>query len=326
MDEVRYEPVTGSTREVSTADRRDFWTEHVRANHGALDFRFDSSATDFIGNTHVLRLAPYQPTRFQIIDFTSGPVRYVRDAAQLRRDPVCSARLLIPRTGELAVAQSGEAVRLRPGQLGLMSWGRPMRLEHGDGARAWIVTIPEEVLPPKIKDRPPLRLRGHSAMLGTVAAMTKEMTSNRETLTAWEFGQLSSHLIDIVVKALIGETMSQDRQYDEIAAAARALVAACADDPTVTPSYLAERLGCSRRQLERALASQQTSPAALLRAIRLQRARERLTREPYRTVADVAFASGFLSRGAFERAWASEFTESPGRYRRRTRTPGQLER
>ncbi len=83
----------------------------------------------------------------------------------------------------------------------------------------------------------------------------------------------------------------------------------------LTVAELAQRLGMSRRALQRAYAQTgETTVAEQLRSARLRAGAELLAEQPI-AVADVARLVGFRSPSAFAAAFAARYGLSPARYR-----------
>lgn len=93
-------------------------------------------------------------------------------------------------------------------------------------------------------------------------------------------------------------------------------------DAPMTVAKLAERLGVSRRQLERHfIAALGLGPQEAGRKVRLAHARNLLQRTE-RTVSQIAAETGFADASHLIRAFRSEFSETPEAWRVRKRTPG----
>lgn len=74
-------------------------------------------------------------------------------------------------------------------------------------------------------------------------------------------------------------------------------------DPELDASALAAVHAISRRKLYQLFEPSGTTPAALLRGIRLQAAAEALVSEPSRPIGEIAFACGFADATTFTRAF-----------------------
>jgi transcriptional regulator GlxA family with amidase domain len=88
------------------------------------------------------------------------------------------------------------------------------------------------------------------------------------------------------------------------------------DDPSLTPTTLAAQLGWSVRYVSKALREiYDTSPAALLRATRAERARQRLFDPSFRSIEQIWAASGFQSSSAARAAFLEQFGKPPSEVR-----------
>lgn len=300
-----------STDEVSPSDRAEYWTAHVRNNHGNVGFNF-ADTTGFFGLTHVQRCGPHQ-----LIEFSSREITYQRTKRQVSNDDDCSARLLIPLQGKMGIRQEEQSDQVGSRQAGLLSWGREMHLGHADNARALILTIPEGLIPLQIIETSPLTLDLSSAALGTVVEMTKQLARYRETMPAWEFVQISSHVLSLLAAALDHRQAPEQTRLAMIGKDARAYIEQRSDDPSITVKEIAEHLGCSRRQLERALKLEMTTPAQLLRDTRVEKARLRLEDSQNTSPVDrIGIASGFNTPSVFQEAFRSRYGFTPREWRK----------
>jgi transcriptional regulator GlxA family with amidase domain len=89
-----------------------------------------------------------------------------------------------------------------------------------------------------------------------------------------------------------------------------------AGDHTVTPQVIAEMCGCSLRTLHNALEQAEgLAPGAMLRTIRLDRARRRLS-TPFPVDMDrIAFETGFSTTRRFRESFRQHFGQSPAQWR-----------
>ncbi|MFI6172374.1 AraC family transcriptional regulator [Nocardia sp. NPDC051052] len=311
MADLEYQRETFSTLHVSDGDRADYWTRHVRMNHGELRFDFGQHR-DFVGRTEVQRCGAYQ-----LVEFESLRIRYQRTTAHLRNDDDRSARLVIPLHGRIELAQGEGAAVLTPGQMGMVSLDRPLSLAHDDNAHAWILTVPAEDIPADLDNGVPITLDSRQAILATVLAMTKELATHRETMSGWEFAEIAGRLVDLLGRSIHERQAPYLDRLASIAKDAATYVQKTSDDPAITPHSVADHLGCSRRQLELALRTTDTPPAQLIREARLKQARRRL-QDPFNvsTIDAIAFESGFRSLSAFREAFAKQYGLRPGQVRK----------
>lgn len=173
---AEYEVRFTTTGRVPERDRAEFWTDHVRFNHGTLDYSFpdrdEHAPAGFVGSTHVQRCGGHQ-----LVEFWSDRITYARTARHVRGDDDRSMRLFVPKSGALTVAHGGHALPVPVGRAALVSMARPFELVHGAHARAWVFTVPEGCLPDRaVADGPSVLdlRRGVGAVAGT---MTRDRKS-----------------------------------------------------------------------------------------------------------------------------------------------------
>ncbi|WP_280336133.1 helix-turn-helix domain-containing protein [Nocardia wallacei] len=315
MTHLEYEVSELSTLAVTKAERAEYWAQHVRVNHGELDYLF-SGARGFIGTTQIQRCGNHQ-----LVEFWSDGICYRRTARHARADDDRSSRLLVPVDGQLVLQQSDHSVKLTPGSAALVCMARAFDFIHADGARAWVLTLPENALSPdRFEGGAPIFLdrRGPTAI---ALAMTRALAEERNALSATDFVAIASNLIELLGIA-VRAPQKPSFGLQSIARAVRDYVADHSDDPQVTPAAIAHELGWSLRQIQLALRSVGTSPAELLRNQRLDRALSRLG-DPgsSETISNIAYASGFSSLSAFGVAFRGRFGTTPRALRARSGPP-----
>ncbi|MGF6885928.1 AraC-like DNA-binding protein [Nocardia sp. GAS34] len=320
MTDLRYEPITHTTSELPESDRIDAWGAIINAHHGEVGFDI-ADTREFSGTISIQQLGDANLEEFRVVGFESTPVHYRRTPQHVRQDSNESARLVIPVAGRITLRRDEEVVSLEPGQMGMYSCARPLEMEH-DVAGAWLLSVPSEALSQQHRYRPPLQLDPQRAMLRSVVSMTKDLAHHRETLSAYEFVSLGNNLVDLLVKSLDPHQATELTNLAGLAADARAHIAKYCRDPAVTVASIAEHLGCSTRQLERALReSGLPTPAKLLQQARLEVAWKRL-RDPSDTssVLTIATESGIRSVSVFTAAFRDRYQSTPSQIRRnRTR-------
>ena len=94
--------------------------------------------------------------------------------------------------------------------------------------------------------------------------------------------------------------------------AARRVMTRALHRPDLSPAFVAKALGISLRQLHMLFEPSGVSFSRTLSAMRLDKARQVLTADPMRSVADIAFACGFDSMATFYRAFRLAYGLSPG--------------
>jgi AraC-like DNA-binding protein len=111
--------------------------------------------------------------------------------------------------------------------------------------------------------------------------------------------------------------VSDEAHPDALLPAARRIVEQRLHDPSFVVDDLAAALSLSRRHLTRRLKEEaDTTPAALIRARRIERAKAELETNPD-TIRDVAAAAGFRSASHFSQAFREAVGCPPSTYRAR---------
>ena len=299
-----------TTLDLDPRERADFWAEHVRENQCLFDYRYPGGS-DFHGATQVQRAKGYQ-----LVEFWSDGIDYVRSSNEIRRDPLDDYKLVIPYRGELSILEDDRSVTLGPGMGGLISIRSPFELLHGGGVHAIVMTIPA------------VRARGFATTAttldvsrglgGVLGSMVHTLANEREHFTANDFETACEQVVELT-SALTGRDHTSDTGLAAVEASVRRYVRLNSDQPSINGAAIARDLGWSLRQVQLALQRSGTTPRELIREARLRRARRRLLDGTFNhlSIAEVAFASGFSSLSNFGSAFHDRFGLSPRELRSR---------
>ncbi len=304
-----YELVEVDTTDASPAERFDRWRDHVRANHGGLDF-IGCDPTAFRGSTVVQRAGD-----LQLVEFWSDPITYARRSGAARIDGDATVRVLVPRSGQFQVEAGDERLLLGPGTAAVVSMASSFSISHAGNARAWVLSMPE-ALWSRSTDLRRSHVLDLSSGLGAMAAtMTAQLSHERDAWSTADFLEAADSVAHLLVRSVVGGVESS---WSQVARSTADLIRAQSDDPTLTPATLAERLGWSLRHVQAVTNDLDTTPSRMIRAARLERAHARL-RDPAladRGIAEIAHASGFGSVSGFNSAFRDVFGQSPREVRR----------
>lgn len=124
--------------------------------------------------------------------------------------------------------------------------------------------------------------------------------------------QQTSELADLL--AIAAQNLSPTEL--ELTAAAQELIARRATDPALTPAVLADLLGVSLRQLQRALATEGLTPSAAIARHRMTAVHILLRTRPDLTITACATQAGFPDISRFTRDFRTWAGCTPGQYRR----------
>lgn len=297
------------TAAVAPREAADFWAEHVCRNQGTLECRF-ASRSPFRGTTAVQRYAGYQ-----LIDFWSDSVVYSRTRADIRRDGDDSLRVMIPVSGALRIRQDDTAVQVLPGHGAVVTKTRPVDFGQPVAARGWVMNIPAGALPLELGAGPAL-VDLREGLGSVLVGMITELGKQRAAVDGLEFASACDTIVDLLRVRM--RRHAAPTVLATVDAAVRDHVLRHADDPDLTPTEIARTLGWSLRQVQLALHHTGTTPSELIRGARLDRAHRRLRESPSgRTIAEIAYASGFRSLSAFGSAFKARFGTTPQEVRQR---------
>ncbi|WP_108668214.1 helix-turn-helix domain-containing protein [Euzebya rosea] len=313
MTVANYTVVRATTDGVATDERADFWTEHVRGYHCRMDIR----GVDSRGNATFAAGTIRQATAtFQMVEFWSDRVAYVRTPGQVRRFPDANYRFLLPLSGGMAVRAGETETPLEEGVGSLLPGHQPFQLRQGASARGVVLTIPEAILDgPRRRSGPPLGALNLRSGLGRVVGdMVRDLAAERDHLTARQFDAVCDRVAELL--CILAED-APPHPLEEVEAVARRFVRRHAADPDLTVASLARSLGWSVRQLQLAMQQADTTPSELIREERLRRAREMLRAPGGRanTLDVIAHDSGFASADAMRLAFKRRFGVSPSEVR-----------
>lgn len=307
-----YEVEVVSTREVPAGSRTAHWSETVTAFQGAHAYgyprpeRFHARATR------------QRSSRFQLVTWHIEQEQTItRTRAQIRAGIDEEYRLLFPLASSADLRADGGATgdtRLTGTTGVLFAPGEPFALRLPPGSRGLVATLPRS----EIDDRLAVVGRRHHRMPlehgpgRVLALMLTTLVHDRDHVNRAAFDTVCGQAAELAcLLAEDGTAVPEHDLVDQI----RLVVRHRASDPELTGADVARHVGWSLRQVQAVLQRAGTSPSALIRDARLDRARSLLDR-PDRTVTAVARASGFHSIDALEKAFRRRFGVSPSDYRR----------
>jgi AraC-like DNA-binding protein len=194
----------------------------------------------------------------------------------------------------------------------------------GFGAPATVMTlqVPRSILSPPYRGHPRARAR-------TLGSRTSSATVPRHFLSGvLEAGETGIDDVDELLSATVGLLSLVMADADNRAGMRagpldrpahhlliRDFVERHCTDPTLTVEAIARRHRISRRYLENLFARHGSSPAAHLRAARLDRARALLAIGDRIPLVEVALRSGFHDVATFSRAFRRAHATTPGAWR-----------
>ena len=281
-------------------------------------------ATRFAAEVHHARLGSVRLLRFSYgagVGIASAPLG---DFATIH----------LPIAGALRAEHGGERITARPGRGVVFSPDGDVAMDWSAGLRLLVVRIERATLDARLRallgrePAGPLRFAPALDPRGILGAVTTAQTA----LAAAGPGGLPPLVTEELERSIVAALLlGQPHTYtsalaDPPSLPAPRVVAAALERAAATPSEpptvgeLAEAAGVSERTLHEAFRRRLgTSPAAYVRDLRLQAAREALVAADTATttVARVALEHGFAHPGRFAIAYRERFGEAPGESLRR---------
>ncbi|WP_067676407.1 AraC family transcriptional regulator [Nocardia miyunensis] len=309
MTDPEYQLERVSTRDVETkSDRTELWRNYLRTRQGCVRLTFRNGNDDFYSSASAQKVG-----HWQLVQFESDPLDYQRSARDVRDDGDDSHRLLIPLNGEFQLAQRDSAEIVHPGAIAFFHWGYPLYMRQDGPLRALIMTVPENSIALDRAAGAPLALDEGRPLVRMLGHQVRALAANRQDWTAQDFTVAFTSALTLLEGAL---DPARPVAPDNLAVRARAFMERHANDHTVTPEAIAAMCGCSARTLRNALREAgDAPPAAMLRTIRLDRARRRLSTPLPVDMDRIAAETGFSTTRRFRESFQQRFGLSPARMR-----------
>ncbi|MBN8727303.1 MAG: AraC family transcriptional regulator [Xanthomonadales bacterium] len=248
----------------------------------------------------------------------TGVFECARGLREIRREDGQEHSLLYVRSGCVHADIAGDGARVAgAGEFLFLSGDRPTRLRFDgtDLVQMDLVGLPHAPAPGALAgalNRSPLR-RLLRAQLELFPDAALEMDEAERVV------QLASteQVVLGVLQAVSGNLLHRqpERADSALFHAAFRYIGQHLHQPSLDPQQVAAALGCSRATLYRAFAAHGRQVAAVIRALRLQRAHELLRRHQATSIGDIAAGCGFFDLRSFHRAFRACFGCTPGSVR-----------
>lgn len=224
------------------------------------------------------------------------------------------------------VHQHGRTAKLKPGTAALYEVHQPYRLEQPQtGQDLLVLRVPRRSVGLKSTTISDICGRtidqsnpGLTAFLGylhgIVSTQAPVPNTSREQL-----GRISVDLLALTLRSFAEQQTSTRNNDGALLASAKNYMHRNMTNPELSVDSAAHAHHVSVRKLYDVFSSIDQTPAAYLRAVRLQRAKELLAAQQpgYRSVASIAAACGFNDPSTFTRAFTRAFGSSPTRWARK---------
>ncbi|QYN19371.1 AraC family transcriptional regulator [Amycolatopsis sp. DSM 110486] len=303
------EPSSWSTEDVAAPDAFGYWSDVIcdalvqvsaRATGEArFTGRLEHAALDGVGLSTV----------------ASGPQEVARTKRLIARDPEEYLLVNVQTGGRSLAQQDGRTAALEPGTMTVLDSTRPYRLEFAGAFSQVILRVPRTLLPARVAagvtaveldGRGPGRLVAE--FLAGLALQQREDPGVAAALLPHAVGLLETAL-DWAARGTTPTSASLSRER------IHRFVGQHLADPALNAGAVAAGCGLSRRSMFRALADDGESLTALIRRLRVARARRLLRDRPDLPLAAIAAQSGFGGAAQLHRAFRAAEGTTPGTFR-----------
>lgn len=245
----------------------------------------------------------------------SGPQRVTRTNRLIARGQEEFLLVNIQTSGRSLARQDGRSAALLPGTMTFLDSSRPYTLEFSGAFSQVVVQVPRTLLPGRslagataleLGEAGPGRLV--SDFLVGLDRRQRDEPAAAAVLLPHAVGLLES-VLDWSTRGSVTQTPALAREQ------IHRFVQQHIHEPTLDAASVAAGCGLSRRSLFRALAADQDSLTALIRRLRVARARRLLRDRPDLPLSAVAVRCGFGGAAQLHRAFRSVVGMTPGTYR-----------
>jgi AraC-like DNA-binding protein len=244
-----------------------------------------------------------------------------RDTRHIRSDARGTCELLVPVTGSARMEQGSSSGEILPGFMALCEIDRPLQFAHTTDFSSISLVVPMQ----EIERRNPALIRAPQAFAGVsglgrlARQMVVTLQEERREFSETAFDIACEQLLDLVCLVADGAADSAPTgQRAAVLAEIRRYIRRHADEHDLSVAGIARDLGWSKRHIQEVLKDVGTTSRDLIREERLRLARTRLSSAGWaeRSVAQIAYASGFTSHASFSTAFRQEYGLTPSDVRK----------
>lgn len=301
----------------------DGWRDMLREHFVALDVA-DAAADAPLASQVRSTLVGHMSAA----EVSSGPQSCVRTGS-LARDGDAYLQVGLLAHGRAVVEQDGRQAVLEPGRFVVYETDRPFIWHFPDSWRLLVLTWPRHLLDLDADESYAATARTLGGnRLGDIVGRALSET----VLRPLDLVDNAGHQMAGELAALVGLTLSarhDDGRGSASSAAdlrrrAASYIADHVEDPDLDVTSIARAHFVSTRGLHRAFAAAEMTVGSLIRRLRLEHARRRLTdpHDDHLSVTDIAHACGFADLPTFSHGFKQQYQESPSIHRRRSRLTG----
>ncbi len=310
---------THSTDLLPASARADHWNSVIAQAYFPLDLTFHDAAR-FEGRLELGTLGGLSLSRLQ-----TQPVQYERHRRHISRETEEQYLITIPRQSPVEFSQSGREVCCDPGGFILERGDEPYRFSYAAANDLCVIKVAKPILAEKLRN--PDRFcalvfngrEGIGSLFTTMAQQIQRQSMTESAIDPVAGSVIGRHLVELLA-------LSLDRSSDvERGAAssvreghrrrAQSVILSNLSHPDLSPEFVAERIGISKRYLHEIFADMNCTVSQSIREQRLRAARDLLQMASPVPLSDIAYRFGFADQAQFSRLFKAMFGQTPSSYR-----------
>ncbi|MCC2597162.1 helix-turn-helix domain-containing protein [Pusillimonas sp. MFBS29] len=299
-----------TTGDVDERNRFDYWRDAISNAFVPLDpLPLDQAARQFNGTLKSLELESF---RISTIAADGHEVSLTRNGIARQHGSPFFVNLL--RRGRIQVSQYGEQATAAPGDIYVVDSAAPWSVSFTEPFEMFCIEIGEDALRPRLGTRGRLP---SPVLSGDSNQILRSYLSMLEDRPAQELGLLHDLVFEHCVALLARSGASADglapTQRDSCIMRQQVLsfIDRNITNPDLTPDAVCAAMRISRSYMFKLLSSGGDTFAGYVRRARLHGCRDALLRFPQRPISQIACSWGFGDVSTFNRAYRSEFGETP---------------
>ena len=264
--------VTSNKTRITAEDGFEEWHDVTCRNYSRSEFKRDSD-TPFSAN---IVLRPFGALGLTDGWSDGGAATLTRSPSEFRRDSRDHFTLFYVTKGEIGIEQEDRQAVGKPGDFFIYDQARPIVLEFKPVYRAWMLGIPRPMLETRIVGTRSFTARpidGASKVGRLVGSIVSQLDDFGADTNPGVIDLIGNATLDLVAAALAAEaggTIPGSGSDHRLLGAAVAFMRANLDEATLDLGTIARRLNSSPRSLNRAFATQGTTPMRWLWRQRLE--------------------------------------------------------
>jgi AraC-like DNA-binding protein len=307
-------PVTCvSTDDVKLSDRREYWEAQSSSIFGGLDIEMQEHET-FSASFEYTTLADVVFSRLA----SEIPHRAIRTATLAAHDDRAFVKMALVRKGLSVLEQHGRRTTLRAGEWSVYDTSKPYSMTIPARVDMLLLLIPREKFPTRSFDLQELVARRFSGRRGIGKLMWSLIPATFDQIpemrrgSGHDLAEIIAQMTRVALLELSDKPACVDSK-EALRERAKLYITSHLGDPDLSITKLASATGCTKRYLHMAFQSERTSISDYILRLRLERAREDLTRpeSSHRSITDIAYSWGFNNSNHFSRCFKQAFGASP---------------